>query len=132
MLRAPQVADGLKKGNDDKLGMRPWIAEHAVHEPALFLKDERFEDIADCLGVADDVLADGALAVRFTKLASGIKDHKLARRCRRIDDARDAKRARILQHIQERALLLLFIEIAIIAHDPGRGEQLSDNLFMDI
>ena len=74
MLCASEVADGLEKGNDDQLDMGVRIAEHALHEPALFLQDERFEKIAHRFGVADDVLPDGALAVSLPKIARGIED----------------------------------------------------------
>ena len=80
VLCAAKVGDGLEKGNDDQIGVRARIAEHALHEPALLLKNERFEKIADRFGVAGDVLPDGALAICPSKLASGIQDFKLARR----------------------------------------------------
>ena len=57
-----------KRGTTIDLHMGVRIAEHALHEPALLLQDERFEKIAHRFGVADDVLPDGALAVSLPKI----------------------------------------------------------------
>jgi hypothetical protein len=94
-----QVVDGLKQRHHDQVGHRRTI-ECAAQQRHLLLQQQHFEQIANRLGVADDVVADGRLAVAAAHEPGGLEDGQLALRVGAVLGGGHAQHPRIVEQAQ--------------------------------
>ncbi|KWT90182.1 hypothetical protein APY03_3276 [Variovorax sp. WDL1] len=153
-----QVLDGLEQRHDDQVAggvaersavpprasERPlggtrgrasagrWgaIAQGAAQQADLLLQQQRLEQVAHRLGVADDVVADRRRAVARAGTSRGREDRELALRERRIGGVGNAQRACVVQQAQEQCLLGFLGQRRVIGLDARGGQQLGDHGLM--
>ncbi len=106
--------------------------ERAPHQAAFFLQQQNFKEVADCFGVADDVMADRLVAVEPAHLPRAFHDRQFARGAVAVCRARQAHRPRIVEQLQQQLLLFGFRERGVIVDDAGDAEKLGDGLLVPV
>ncbi|OIQ74535.1 hypothetical protein GALL_438130 [mine drainage metagenome] len=105
-------------------------AQGAVEQPRLLLQQQQFKQIADGLGVRDDVLPDGARAEVAPRAVGAVEHSELAVRPVGIGVVRQAQRTCIVEAAQQQGLALGFVERGIVGAEPGGGKQFGQHGFV--
>ena len=120
---AAQIADRLEQRDDKQRRRRARVAEHAAHQRAFLLQEQHLEQVADRLGVADNVVADTVRAEQGAQITRGVEHRKLALGAIRIGNAGNAQRTRVAQQAEQQGLLLGLVELCIVRRDTRRAQQ---------
>ncbi len=125
-----QVFDGFEQRRHQQLGVAVVAAQGAVEQPRLLLQQQQFKQIADGLGVRDDVLADGAWAEVSPGAVGSVEHGQFAARPVGIDVVRQTQRTRVVEAADEQRLLGGFVKMTVIGAQASGGEQFAQHGFV--
>ena len=94
------------------------------------MQQQNFQQIADCLGVADDVVANSIRAKTLAHDPGGGEDGQLTICVGRVADTVHLQRAGIAQQAHQQAALGGFVQARIIGLDTGCGQKFGYHLFV--
>ena len=99
-------------------------AKRAAQQADFLLQQQRFQQVAHRLGVADDVVADRRRAEARPRGAGGGEDRELALRERRVVGVGHAQGPGVVEQAQQQRLLGLFGQRGVVGLDARGGQQL--------
>ena len=127
--RVAQVADGFEQWHDDQV-RRGFCIERSGQQSDFLLQQHHFEQVADGLGVADDVVTDGLRAELVAHPPGHFKNGKLVAAVLRINGPHDAQGPGVGQQFHQQNALVVLGQLAVTSLDPSGREQFRNDQFV--
>ena len=127
---AAQVLDRFEQRHHDEIdaGMLCILGrERPVQQACFFLQEQHFEQVADRLGMADDVVTDGIGSELLSQGARRLEHCQFAFSARRVGRIADPERPWLMQQGQQQRLLLLLVHLRVSRFDARGSQQLADD-----
>ena len=117
-----QVGNRLEQRRDDQVGDGA-VVQSAAHQADFLQQQQHLQQVADILGVRDDVVAQRFPAVALQHVQRGLEDRQFALRQLAVDGGPHAQRPRVVEQPEQQRAPADFVERAVVGLDARHLEQ---------